>query len=313
MHKTAILFQLHSLDRLPEFDKLLSRLDNISIFLSINNKNQHNHDLDHFIHKYKDKIENITFHKNYGVDIAPFLQQIKQLNAEKFPYFIKLHSKSSFFGIKRNIDWGSILIDSLIGSRYIFEQNQKILYYNHHGMVCNRYFTLTQNQGNNIQKIQHLCKILGIDYDKVKDMSFAAGSMYTSKTKLFQKYLAQHIDYLDLLLSNEVGKVDDGKTTNGTYSHALERICGYLVHNEDLKIVPTISKNYVIFNTEYRKLHLQITYNDIAYLTEDAHIYGEIIENNSKFVRIKWLHLDKNTITEYIKISDNKLIRSSNY
>jgi lipopolysaccharide biosynthesis protein len=314
MNKIAVLLQLYSLDRLPEFDQLLSNLNNVSIFLSTSNKNQHSNTLKDFIKKHQSNIKDTTLHKNYGVDIAPFLQQLKKLNAETYPYFIKLHSKSSFFGTKLHVDWGSILIDSLIGNRYTFDKNYKILQQQHNGMISHRYFTLTENQGNNIQKIKHLCNILNINYDKVSNMGFAAGSMYASKTKLFQKYLQKHIDYLDLLLSNEVGKVNDANTDNGTYSHALERICGYLVHNEEIKIAPSITKNYIIFNNEYRRLHLHITYNGIAYLAEDAHIYGKIIENNDKLMRIKWLHLDNHDfITEYKKISDNKLIRSSTY
>lgn len=313
MTNIAILLQLYSLDRLHEFDKLFSALDNISIFLSINIKNQNNIDLNNFITKFQYKIKNITFHQNYGVDIAPFLQQIKYLNANTFPYFIKLHSKSSLFGSKSNIDWGSILIDSLIGNKYTFDHNHKILHHNYVGMVANRYFTLQQNLGKNISKIQHLCKLLNINYDKISGMSFAAGSMYASKTKLFQKYLSSHIDYLDALLSTEIGKVNDSNSTNGTYCHALERICGYIVHNEKLKILPSISQNYIVFNTEYKKLHLHITYNNICYLTEDAHIYGEVIENNQKLLRIRWLHFDNLPIVEYRKISNNKLIRSTAY
>lgn len=306
----ALLLQLYSLDRINELEQLIDRHNNIAIDLSVGEKNKNNPILAKFINKFKHKILNVTFHKNYGVDIAPFLQQICNLDPYEFPYFIKLHSKQSFFGPDLRIDWGSILIDVFIGNEFNYINNLRILKQQHIGMIANRYFTLSDNIGPNLHKINTLLQTLCIDNPKLISKPFAAGSMFMSKTAIFQKYFKDKLDYLDVLLSNEIGKVNDAQSPNGTYSHALERIFGYIIHHENLKIHNSVSKEYIIYNEIYKKLHLNITYNDLCYLTEDISICGTIIKNNEDRLCIKWGHLDQEDATEYIKLNNNKLIRA---
>jgi len=310
-NKCILLLSLYSLKRLPELDKLICNLKNLDIDLSVGEHNKDNIDLLKFHKKYQNRIINLNFHKNYGVDISPFIHQVCRIDPEVYPIFIKLHSKESKWGQKFHVDWGTVLIDSYIGSKYNYAKNLQLLSRKHIGMISHNFLTLSDREHNNTHKIKYLCKRLKIDYNKVEKSSFAAGSMFMSKTYIFQKYLKPNKEILDILLSNETGKVHDGSSTNGTYCHSLERIFGYFMKNENLSIHPHISKTIPIFNSEYKKLHLIIAYNNDCYLREDLNIYGKLLSENNNKLKIQWLHLQDSPIVEYIKTS-GKLIRNNN-
>ena len=309
MSNTILLLQLYSLERLQELSSLLNVLKQPAIAISANIKNKKHILLDSFINKFQNRIVDISYHENYGVDIAPFLHQLSRISHKEFPYFIKIHSKQSLFGKNGDIDWGTILIDSLIGDLFNYQSNISSINSKHIGTVSHGFLTLKNNQGRNVQKIDTLCNLIGIDYSTVSDTKFAAGSMFLSKTKIFQKYLSKHFSYLDTLLSTETGKVYDGNTSTGTYSHALERIFGYIITSEGLKFSPCITQNYTIFNSQYRKLHLRITYNKLCYLTEDLHVFGYIHYQDEKYIDIKWYHFDNQPIVRYKKFDRYKIIK----
>ena len=307
-NKCILLLSLYSLNRLKEISILLSNIQNLDINISIGQHNKKNKSLNHFIKKYSNRIQNINFHENYGVDIAPFINQISIIDNEDYPYFVKIHSKESKWGGKFHVDWGSVLIDTYIGNPFNFDSNLNILHNKHVGMISHKFLTLKDRESNNSHKINHLCSLLNIDYHKTKQGLFSAGSMFMSKTKIFQKYFNNNTNIVDMLLSNEIGKVYDGNSHTGTYCHSLERIFGYLIANENLKIHSNICKTIPIFNEQYKKLHLVIMYNNFCYLQEDLNIYGRIVDHKTYNLKIQWLHLDDKPLIEYI-IIDNKLIR----
>ena len=305
--KCILLLSLYSLNRLDSISKLLTS-NKLDIDISVAIHHQDTPDLNKFLDRYHNRIKNIRFHQNYGVDIAPFLNQIYHLDPIEYPYFIKLHSKESFWGSKFHVDWGTVLVDTFIGNNFNLHMNLNKLQNKHIGMISHNFLKLNDRELNNNHKINFLCGILGIDYQAVGKGTFAAGSMFMSKTQIFQKYFNDQYKIIDALLSNEIGKVNDVNQKNGTYSHSLERIFGYIVTNENLKISNNISKTIPIFNAEYKKLHLVITYNDQCYLKEDLNIYGKILYQNNEKFEIQWLHLDHKPIVNY-KYIDNKLLR----
>ena len=307
-HKCILLLSLYSLNRLEEISKLLNHIKYLDVDLSIGEHNRNSTSLQNFINQYSNRIKNINFHPNYGVDIAPFIHQISKINHEDYPYFIKLHSKESKWGGSFHVDWGTALIDTYIGSLFNFDNNLKILKNKHIGMISHSFLKLKDKEGNNSHKINYLCSLLNIDYDKTKKGLFSAGSMFMSKTKIFQKYFNDKIDTLDILLSNEMGKVHDGNSNTGTFYHSLERIFGYLIQNEDLKIHDNICKTIPIFNEQYKKLHLVIMYNNFCYLKEDLNIYGNLVDNQQNNLKIEWLHLEDKPLIEYM-IMNNKIMR----
>lgn len=294
----ALIF-LYSLDRLEQLDYLCSTITGFDIYLTVSDQHKNNEKLLLFYKKYQDRIINLDFHPNYGVDIAPFIKQLMSIDSNKYPYFIKLHSKASKLGVYEHVDWGSILWDSLIGNQHLFDYNIKILQQKNIGAITHPLLIFNNKELNNIQKIKILCNLFDINYDSVKNSYFMAGSMFISKTYIFQNIINKHVRYLNTILSTEYGKVDDRDHTNGTFCHAMERLFGYIITNKDLTIhksslYPIIN----IYNSKEKILHLHITYNNIAYLVEDFNICGYIENNNSKNFTITWHNL-KNTKASY--------------
>lgn len=306
--KCILLISIYNLDRIPEITELLLR-NHIKIDVSFANKNK-NHKLTKlFINTFRDRILRIRYHDNYGADVAPFLRQIVSLDSEKFPYFIKLHSKASLIGEKLQVDWGSFLISGLLHSSDLYT-NLKILSKPYIGMMVHPGLILKDAEFNNSDKIQQICSLLQLPYNKLQRGEFPAGNMFMSKTSIFQKYFSTKQAYIDTLLSQEKGKVNDSDYAEGTYSHALERVFGYIIANSNKKIInhPLQYNNYQLFNEKHRKLHLNISYNNLCYLEEDINIAGKIISQSSSHMQIQWLHLDDKPIIEY-NIFDRKKIK----
>ena len=185
------------------------------------------------------KIQNF---ENRGKDILPFLYMISEIDSN---YFIKIHSKkseSSYFS-----DWFQKSIDSLL-SRDLLINNidliskEKIVntfgrsIENDVGMIANREFTVWNHEHTNSNKIEEICGIIGLDYNKVKGVRYVSGTMFHSITGLFLKYFNnKNLKIISKLLDNEIGDVKD--IESGTYTHSLERIFGYIISAEGMRIV----------------------------------------------------------------------------
>lgn len=300
MYKNKILLccYLYNLNRLQQIESILVKNKKLDIHLGIGKHNKDDLLLKRFLEKYTDRIYKLSYYENYGVDIYPFLNQLLSVDCDKYPYFIKLHSKESSWGSKRHVNWGDILIDCLCNS-FSLKHNTNLLSRKHIGVISHPFLTLSYREINNTHKIKHLCNILDIDYSRVQNTKFPAGSMFMSKTKLFQRYFNKHHKYIQTLLSNETGKVDDRNYQNGTYCHSLERIFGYIATNDKLAIHPSIMKNLSIYNKQYKKLHLHIAENNTCYLVEDLNMCGKIIEESENYYNIQWHHFDNKPIVKY--------------
>lgn len=307
-NKIVLLVYLYSLDRLCDLDLLCETNHHFDISLVVSLEHKNNALVTNFLHKYKDRIIYYDEQINYGVDIAPFLKQLNLIDHKRYPYFIKLHSKQSKLGRLNHVDWGSILWDSLIGNPKLFNYNLNIIKQPNIGAITQPLLIYNNRELNNKQKISILCKHLNIDYSLLENSRFMAGSMFIGKTDIFQNILTTNkIQYIDTLLSTETGKVDDRNFENGTFCHSMERIFGYLVSSQNLRIhgssLYPITK---IYNKERRILHLHLTYNNIVYLVEDFNVCGQIISDNNNILNIEWYHL-KNKIVKY-KYLNNKQI-----
>jgi hypothetical protein len=296
-NNTAALIFLYSLNRLSDLDKICDRVCAFDIFLTVGEHLKASPALTQFVNKHRHRIKYLDFHPNYGVDIAPFLKQICLIDPLQYPYFIKLHSKESTLGHYQHIDWGTILWDSLIGNEYIYRQNFGILQQAHVGAVTQPLLILNNRELNNKLKIKIICEHLGLDYSQLENTRFMAGSMFIGKTKLFHNILCPRHAYIDLLLSTESGKVDDRQYPNGTFCHAMERVFGYLVSGQGLKIHKSSLYPIIkIYNHQHKILHLHITYQNMVYLVEDFNICGSIQYKDNKYIIIKWYHLNNQKI-----------------
>lgn len=301
-NKVAVCLYLYHTDLWDEFRTLLLPIkDHIKLYIGLCEENPIVSDLDLFDH-------HITWHKNYGVDVAPFLQQIPLI---KEPIFIKIHSKKSKWGFKQHINWRYIILHDLIGSLKLFKRNIKtLLDKEDNGILCNPRLLIGNREFHNTKKIQEVCKIIGMNYQKVGSSKFVIGNMFMGKTSFFQSIFNNHINEIDILLKEEKGKVSDQYF--GTYSHSMEQIFGYVCKNYDLKFCfPKQDIIKILNNKAQNKKYFSLikTYKDYCYLMDDPNVYGFYEEENDKTCKITWYHLDNIVIQKYNIINHNTIIK----
>lgn len=136
--------------------------------------------------------------------------------------------------------------------------------------------------------------------------------MFLSRTTLFKKYFLIHTDSLLSLLQNEKGKVDE--TEDGTYSHSLERLFGYILSLENLNFYHPQEDSIKILNDKAPNgfFNLVRTYNNDCYVTEDLNVYGNILkQKDNESMIIRWLHLQDKPIQKYVYSTQNALIKAT--
>jgi len=283
---------------------------NYTLYLGLCKDNDNSHIINN-LHDLKCQIK-ISYHENYGADIAPFLSQLHDI---KESLFIKIHGKKTNIGTHNHVNWRSVLLNDLIGSSDIVNSNILAFEDESVGMICPRPLLWSNLEGSNSSKIQKLCLELNIDYSLVKDGNFVAGCMFMSRTKIFKSIFTKKktIDILKLL-STETNKVED--ITTGTYSHSLERIFGYIIKFKNLTISfsNNIINNYILIkNTDTQKIFHGIKlYTDFIYLLEDMNVYGEILKETNNTKLIRWYHLNSPIDQSYDLSEDGYFISNGN-
>lgn len=298
-NKVAVCLYLYHTDLWPEFKQLLLPLSKyIKLYIGLCKDNIP-------IDDFKDFDHELSFHENRGVDVLPFLNQLKSV---KESIFIKLHSKKSNWGFKFHVNWRTIILNDLIGSKKLFLSNvKKILQTNNAGLLCNQVLLLNNREFTNSIKIIELCKKLNIDYEKVKNSEFPAGNMFMGKTKILHDQIKNNIGTISELLYNEEGKVQD--TSEGTYSHSMERIFGYINKYQKLSFLHPDYEIIKILNPKApnKKYFKMIkTYNSYCYLLDDPNVYGYYNETDCS---INWYHLDNVVKQKYKNINKSTLIK----
>lgn len=305
--KVTVLLWLYHHDLWPEFLKLLLPLEPY-IKLHIGLYYQHSSKkIEYDAIKYFEDIH-LSVYDNYGADLPCFLKQLQSVDTD---LFIKIHSKKSMWGVKSSVNWRAVLLQDLIGSIDILQSNIKQVLENHKiGMISNKNLLLDNRELAHSDKIKELCKIIKVPYKKVAHSSFPAGNMFLGKTKIFQKYFNDiTLPIIDEKLKKETGKVNE--IQSGTFSHALERMFGYIIRYERLsfehpKHIPIKILNDKAPNGYFNLIPL---YDKSCYIQEDLNMDGEIIENHSKYLIIEWKYLDPIIRQKYNKITTDTIIR----
>jgi len=302
----AVILYLYHVDLWDEFKTLLLPFQkDIKLYLGLSSKQQSKN-----IETEAKNIfdSTVTYHDNYGADVAPFLNQLSLVNTK---YFIKIHSKKSLYGAYNQINWRKILLYDLLGSKNLFYNNLKKISQNSKiGIIGIKNLLLNNNENTHSIKIQTLCDLIHWEYNQIKSKSFFGGNMFLSRTGLFQQYFLPYKNELLDLLKNEKGKVDE--TLDGTYSHSLERLFGYVVSLNNLKFSCVSNPTIKILNDKAPKgkFHLVKLYGNDCYLIEDINVYGNILSENNDSLVIRWLHLENNPIQKYKKINKYTIIQS---
>jgi lipopolysaccharide biosynthesis protein len=304
----AIILHLYHIDLWQEFKELLIPFRNeFKLYLCLCEDNGEQTEI---IKSAKNLFDtDISFHKNYGADIASFLRTLENI---KESYFIKIHTKKSLLGQYNQIKWRHILLHDFFSNTNIFESNYKQILTNPDcGMIGNKYLLSTDSENYHSHKIKELCNILKINYDNITNYSFFGGNMFMSKTHLFKKHFLPYQDILQYLLSKELNKVIEKHT--GTYSHSLERLFGYIVSLNNLNFYCIKHPTIIIPNNKAPngKFNLIKLYNNDCYLQEDLNVYGQIIDFNENELSIEWHHMKPKPIQKYTLINKNTAVQKN--
>jgi lipopolysaccharide biosynthesis protein len=302
----AVVLYLYHTDLWPEFESLLVDFsNNIKLYLGLSNKDKNNTTL---INKINSNfLTSITYHDNFGADVAPFVEQISNVDE---PYFIKIHSKKSTLGNNKQINWRTILLHSFLGSKDIFNNNLDLITQPDIGSVGNENF-LIEWENTNSKKIKYLCNLLNVSYNNINNRLFFAGNMFLSKTQIYKNFLQPYQKDLLNLLANEKNKVNDNN--DGTFTHSLERLFGYLISYNNLKFNFSKLPNIRIKNTLAPDgyFNMIFLYNNDCYLKEDINVYGNIKEYKpNNYIIIEWKHTNKPQIQNYKFIKYNTIIKT---
>lgn len=271
--KVAICLYLYHTDLWPIFKKYLLQISHhIKLYVTFCEDNAIISDLDDFDHE-------IFVCKNYGVDISPFMHQLHKIEE---PIFVKLHSKKSLWG---TMDWLQMILYDLMGTEDIFLRNIALFDKSRTGIVATPLFIKHSLEKTNSQKIEEICKILQINYPSVKNSNFVVGTMFMAQTNFFQNKINEDcVQIIDKLLSVEKKKVCDIK--QGTYSHAMERIFGYLISFCGLNFEYANNDTFILKNKN-SYLTLFKGYKNFCYSLNMPNISGHFVDRK-EFVEISW-------------------------
>lgn len=195
--------------------------------------------------------------KNCGYDIYPFLQVLDSIDISLYNYVLKIHTKnfrkklklngfSNKLGKYKGYGWRNELINSLIGTKNIFENNLNLLNNPNIGMLCSKDFLLPLKNctTEDIANLERLKKTYNLktDYDK-----FCAGTMFLAKSKIFE------------VLKNKTLTVEDFKAkvetnTTGTLAHSFERIFTLLCTNNCYIVRPVKYNLFSIMRYQIKSL-----------------------------------------------------------
>jgi lipopolysaccharide biosynthesis protein len=153
---------------------------------------------------------------NRGRDILPFLNVLPKVFEDGNETVLKLHTKGSNH-LNRKEHWRNQLFSKLIGkgsvenALQIFRSNPAI------GMIgpAGNILPMHLYYASNGAMVHHLCRQMGIEDARLKDLNFVAGSMFYARREALQPIL-------NLQLST-TGFEPEAAQTDGTLAHAVER------------------------------------------------------------------------------------------
>lgn len=285
--KIAVLLYLYDITFWYEIKNLLAAINkDISLFISVYKKSFDKN----IINEINDifDVRKISLVDNHGVDIAPFLKQIRSINQKEFPFFVKIHSKKSKL---HTLEWKYLLIDSLIGSKKIFDSNIKLINKDKNIGAINCKPLIMDNVSHHKKKLNELENLIGCQITK-STVNFMAGNIFIGRTEIFKKYITDDfIFYVDKKLENGIVK-----DVMPTYCHATERLFGSMIKSSKCRIeYPRISPAFQIYNAKNDKLYdIYVCYNMYCHNNTMPMIYGKInqITGCPKKILIDWGHLD---------------------
>ena len=223
-------------------------------------QNMHDYPYDLYVtlnENNQDIIDDIqAFHKNSkvfvienrGYDVGAFIYFLHQINLNDYDLILKIHSKNA--AKKYNEDrslklinrfyWVKILFNSLLGSSAIFRKNIKAFQKDKKlGMIGAKYCIVSDKLCSETVKSQVRNMLQSWGYIDKRPILFVAGTMFMVRSQLMQKFKENFV--LDDFLPT------DGRVSDGSWAHVLERMFGCIVVEKGFKIKGFDSYLYPMF------------------------------------------------------------------
>lgn len=306
--KVAVLLWLYHIDRWSLIKPLLEPIkDKISLFAGVCSDTCPEA-LYTEVNEFCDKTDGkLSYFKNIGKELNSFLYQISELDEKKYPIFIKLHSQKKHLSNRYSVPWLEYLLNDIVGHEETFINNVGEFYRNTEcGMIANSFLKIDVDQyySENQQLIDKLCDSMGIDINYVDYKSFIGGSIFMSRTDIFKRHITKKFaDSINNLFQK------DTEINNDKLLKSMEMIFGYLPIYYKLKILP--SKLTQIYTTEDKNINIIKAPNDTVYIQQIPFIWGEIIEQTSESMSVKWKSIFIDFVPQKILLKENNKLSFS--
>lgn len=293
--KLGVLLWLYHTELDTEFYRLLHSVsDQADIYLSLCSEN--NNKSTEKLFNTLSNIKSINYYPNIGADLYSFINDLDLVDNK---YFIKLHSKKSYWGYNYRCNWRSMLVDSLIADRTTLSNNIQYISENNLGSIGCGSLIYQKTESIHKDKIRQILQLCNMNSNS--QYRFVGGTMFMGETSLYQQHLMPHKQQLSDLLKQERGKVDENRS--GTYSHAMERVLGYI---GCLKGLESSKIDYIKIKLPNDNImNFRIMYNKDIYCIQEPKIYGKVMNITDNNFTVNWKNDIKEIVSCYKRIDHN--------
>ncbi len=252
--KPRILVHLH-LYYHAQLDYMLKKLGNINncdwdLFVTVSEENPA---IINRIKAFKPDAQIIKV-KNTGYDIWPFIYVLNLVDLKNYDYILKIHTKNyrkeKAWEFGKGFTWRNLLIDALLGSKLIFNNNLYQL--NLHpkiGMIASL-STLSQmgdKYAEDNRLFSEMCSKYRIPAQKG---IFVAGTMFIARANCFAKIKEMNLTESDFPEKQETSGRE-------TIAHTLERMFSRIIEAQNYKILGIKNKKYIM-KKEFKKFSQEL-------------------------------------------------------
>jgi lipopolysaccharide biosynthesis protein len=232
-HRVAIFAHLFAVDLWPEFRSYLANFENIPFDLYVNlvadtwfpgvTKS--------ILKSYPNA--KLVISENKGRDIGGLFNLLQVADLYKYDSCIFMHTKKSVH-LPNGDEWRNDLIQALMGCHEAVVKNMWLFENTKTGMIGNKKYTYTLHDhwDTNEEKVSHLCRVMGIDINKIKPpkIRYVAGTILWVHCQIM-RYIKYHVNGL-----KSIGLAKGQGALDGGWEHAFERIFALISNHLGLEL-----------------------------------------------------------------------------
>lgn len=232
----AVIVHLFHKNLFEEIKTNLKNVEDFDLYISMPRSNEKI--LDDIFVTFPDA--KVLFVENRGRDVYPFLLIYRLINTLNYTAILKIHSKKT---TRRNDGdiWRRDIYDKLMGDPEIVKSIRVTLQDDPRvGIIApdGHVLDYLKYRGGNQKRVTELASQIGVHLEKDDSFSFVAGTMFWAKPDALKMLLSLPIDIEDF--------APEPLGPDGDLVHAIERLIGLLVKNENY-LIYTVNQEGNIF------------------------------------------------------------------